>query len=172
MNQQKLYDYRELAYDLYRSADELLDKLVDLRKSRGMTQQDLADEMNVSQAYISKIENGKAHLVSLLVDYALEVGARVEFSVESAETHSEGDRSYKKVVQTSSVDVMATWNNGEMSLDNATTRTVYTLRGGEEYRLMTVVELPHDAGMSDRPRALAETGNMPVRARRREYANW
>lgn len=47
------YDYRELAYDLYHSGDELLDQLIEMRRRRGMTQTQLADEMNVSQGYIS-----------------------------------------------------------------------------------------------------------------------
>lgn len=88
------YDYRELAYDLYHSGDELLDQLVEMRKRRGMTQTQLADEMNVSQGYISQIENGKTNMVSLLTDYALEVGARIEYVVEPAEVKPDGGRHY------------------------------------------------------------------------------
>lgn len=64
------YDYEELAFDLYKAADDLLDNLVSMRKYRGMTQSQLADEMGVSQSYISQIENGQKQLVSLLTDYA------------------------------------------------------------------------------------------------------
>lgn len=59
------YDYEELAFDLYKAADDLLDNLVSMRKYRGMTQSQLADEMGVSQSYISQIENGQKQLVSL-----------------------------------------------------------------------------------------------------------
>lgn len=50
------YDYRELAYDLYHAEDQLLEELVSLRAQRGMTQKQLADEMGVSQSYVSQIE--------------------------------------------------------------------------------------------------------------------
>ena len=53
------YDYRELAYDLYHAEDQLLEELVSLRAHRGMTQKQLADEMGVSQSYVSQIENGR-----------------------------------------------------------------------------------------------------------------
>ncbi|WEV72208.1 helix-turn-helix transcriptional regulator [Bifidobacterium sp. ESL0790] len=87
------YDYQGLAGDLYREGFELLDKLVDMRKSRGMTQKDLAREMNVSQAYISQIENGQRELVSLLTDYALEVGAHLEYKVVPAEQTNPKEKS-------------------------------------------------------------------------------
>lgn len=92
MNSRDRYDYRELAYDLYKAAGDLLEDLVALRKSRCMTQRQLADEMNVSQSYVSQIENGKTNLVSLLTDYALEVGARITYVVEPAERRSKGSR--------------------------------------------------------------------------------
>lgn len=85
------YDYEELAFDLYKSADDLLDNLVSMRKYRGMTQSQLADEMGVSQSYISQIENGQKQLVSLLTDYAQEVGARIKYEVEPAEKKPNGN---------------------------------------------------------------------------------
>lgn len=84
------YDYEELAFDLYKAADDLLDNLVSMRKYRGMTQSQLADEMGVSQSYISQIENGQKQLVSLLTDYAQEVGARIKYEVEPAEKKPNG----------------------------------------------------------------------------------
>lgn len=85
------YDYEELAFDLYKAADDLLDNLVSMRKYRGMTQSQLADEMGVSQSYISQIENGQKQLVSLLTDYAQEVGARIKYEVEPAEKKPHGN---------------------------------------------------------------------------------
>lgn len=85
------YDYEELAFDLYKAADDLLDNLVSMRKYRGMTQSQLADEMGVSQSYISQIENGQKQLVSLLIDYAQEVGARIKYEVEPAEKKPNGN---------------------------------------------------------------------------------
>ncbi len=98
MDEQFSYDYGELAFDLYQAADELLDDLVAMRKHRGMTQSQLADEMGVSQSYISQIENGQKQLVSLLTDYAQEVGARIKYVVEPAE------RRPKKVIGVTSLD--------------------------------------------------------------------
>lgn len=71
MGDQNQYDYRELAYDLHKAAGDLLEDLVALRKSRCMTQRQLAAGMNVSQSYVSQIENGETNLVSLLTDYGL-----------------------------------------------------------------------------------------------------
>ena len=85
------YDYEELAFDLYKAADDPLDNLVSMRKYRGMTQSQLADEMGVSQSYISQIENGQKQLVSLLTDYAQEVGARIKYEVEPAEKKPNGN---------------------------------------------------------------------------------
>lgn len=85
-------DYEELTLDLYKAADDLLDDLVSMRKYRNMTQSQLADRMGVSQSYISQIENGQKQLVSLLTDYAQEVGARVKYVIEPAEKKPNGDR--------------------------------------------------------------------------------
>lgn len=90
MGDQNQYDYRELAYDLHKAAGDLLEDLVALRKSRCMTQRQLAAGMNVSQSYVSQIENGETNLVSLLTGYALEVGARITYVVEPAEQRSKG----------------------------------------------------------------------------------
>lgn len=62
MDGQLPYDYRELAYDLYHAEDQLLEGLVSMRVRRGMTQEQLADEMGVSQSYVSQIENGRKSL--------------------------------------------------------------------------------------------------------------
>lgn len=111
------YDYRELAYDLYHSGDELLDQLVEMRKRRGMTQTQLADEMNVSQGYISQIENGKTNMVSLLTDYALEVGARIEYVVEPAEAKPDGNRHYLREEIRAVVNGVASWESGEFTFE-------------------------------------------------------
>lgn len=115
---EKPYEYRELAYDLYKASDELLDKLVAMRKHRGMTQSDLADEMNVSQSYVSQIENGRKQLVSLLTDYALEVGARVEYVVEPAEAKPEGKRHYRELKHSETIPVMESWGDNNVTFGN------------------------------------------------------
>ena len=76
-----------------------------------MTQTQLADEMNVSQGYISQIENGKTNMVSLLTDYALEVGARIEYVVEPAEAKPDGSRHYLREEIRAVVNGVASWEN-------------------------------------------------------------
>jgi transcriptional regulator with XRE-family HTH domain len=164
MAQDVNYDYRELAYDIYRSADNLLDELVTLRKRRGMTQQDLADAMNVSQAYISQIENGRTNMVSLLIDYALEVGARLDFSVEAAEAHSAGMRFYTKISQSDSAEAIVNWDNDEMSLDSVNKEIVYTVKTAEGRKAVDVMELPKGKGEQGEAELLAGVG-------RREHAH-
>lgn len=117
MNRQDHYDYRELAYDLYKAAGDLLEDLVALRKRRRMTQRQLADEMNVSQSYVSQIENGKTNLVSLLTDYALEVGARITYVVEPAEQRSKGSR------YTFRQDGITDWREGQSWNDASASST-------------------------------------------------
>lgn len=137
------YDYKELAYDLYRAGDELLDDLVAMRKRRGMTQAQLADEMNVTQGYVSQIENGKTKLVSLLTDYALEVGARIEYVVEPAENKPEGRRHY--VRQQCHVELPASveWTDGAFTAGPiAVDARVELRRDGAQAEPYRVVLLP------------------------------
>lgn len=116
MDGQLPYNYRELAYDLYHAEDQLLEGLVAMRVQRGMTQKQLADEMGVSQSYVSQIENGRKKLVTLLIDYALEVGARVTYSVEPAELKPEGNRKYDTWKAAQQVQVTSEWPNGDITV--------------------------------------------------------
>lgn len=127
------YDYRELAYDLYRNADELLDSLVDMRRKRGLTQKRLADRMNVTQGYVSQIENGRTSLTSLLTDYALEVGARVEYRVEPAEDKPEGARRYYRLeMDFKGVPVGEEWRTGEVDMTSADVHVSVDARTGAD----------------------------------------
>lgn len=116
MGGQLPYDYRELAYDLYHAEDQLLEELVSLRAQRGMTQKQLADEMGVSQSYVSQIENGRKKLMTLLTDYALEVGARITYSVEPAELKPEGGRKYDTWKAAQQMQVTSEWSNGDITV--------------------------------------------------------
>lgn len=113
------YDYEELAFDLYKAADDLLEDLVSMRKNRGLTQSQLANEMGVSQSYISQIENGQKQLVSLLTDYAQEVGARIKYEVEPAEKKPNGNRHYTSEQITSAANAFVEWSSGNFSSENA-----------------------------------------------------
>lgn len=115
MDGQLPYDYEELAYDLYHAESQLLKDLVSMRARRGMTQEQLADEMDVSQSYISQIENGRKKLVALLTDYALEVGARITYSVEPAELKPEGNRKYDTWKMSQQLPTTNEWSDGDLT---------------------------------------------------------
>ncbi len=73
---------QQLAERLVAADDNLLDQLVELRKSKGLTQRDVADRLGVDQSAIARIESGDRdpHL-STLRRYALAIGAEVEHKV-------------------------------------------------------------------------------------------
>ena len=52
--------------------------LAEMRRSRGMTQQQLADAMHVSQANVSRIEHGEDAQLSTIRSYILALGGRLE----------------------------------------------------------------------------------------------
>ncbi|PST46240.1 transcriptional regulator [Bifidobacterium callitrichos] len=142
MTEAQAYDYRELAFDLYNNAEELLDELVAMRKRRKMTQAQLADAMNVTQGYVSQIENGKTSLTSLLTDYALEVGARIGYVVEPAETKPEGARHYiyKKMQYT--VPAFTEWKDDSVTVGRATYKASVEMKGeadAEEVKRITLI---------------------------------
>lgn len=148
MTEAQAYDYQELAFDLYNSADELLSKLVDMRKRRKMTQTQLAEAMNVTQGYISQIENGRTSLTSLLTDYALEVGARIDYTVEPAETKPEGSQRYiYKEVKEYNVPVATEWEKNGPSMGHAS------------YRLTAETKDEADAGAPKRITLIPEKRN-------------
>ena len=111
-------DYEALAYELYREADNLIEGLVSVRESRGMSTQELAQEMNVDETTIVGIENGSIEpTLQLLVDYALETGAVFHIQVEKAETAKMSSHSFRK--WTTSAVCAAEWNNGDKAVFTA-----------------------------------------------------
>ena len=117
MAQAPAYDYRELAFDNYAEAHALLRKLVAMREMRGMRQEDLADEMGVTQGYVSQIENGRTGLLDRLNDYAIEVGIRITYHVEPAELLPHGRRHAKLQLskQRGRERIASTWSDGRRS---------------------------------------------------------
>lgn len=105
-------EYHKRALGLYRENDELLDKLVSIREARGLTQEELADKMNVPPESVARIESGGLPLTSLLTNYALEVGASVHYDVRpvecpvaaSSQDDSIADNRTTVVVATDTVD--------------------------------------------------------------------
>jgi DNA-binding Xre family transcriptional regulator len=54
--------------------------LADLRASRQVTQQDLADQLAISQANVSRIEHGDDLYLSTLANYVAALGGRLELT--------------------------------------------------------------------------------------------
>jgi transcriptional regulator with XRE-family HTH domain len=69
-----------------RDVEHLIDTLVDLRCRLGISQAELAREMDTTQSSVSKFERaGGDPRVSTLQRYASAIGARVRFSVDATE---------------------------------------------------------------------------------------
>jgi transcriptional regulator with XRE-family HTH domain len=79
------YDRRQLSRELYAAGDSLLDRIVELREERGLSQRDLARIMGVSQPYISQIENGQVRLTDKITDLLYALGARIEYPIQKEE---------------------------------------------------------------------------------------
>lgn len=56
-------------------------RLAEIRRSRGLTQQDLAERMGVTKGRISQIEQGKISGQEILVRYAAALGGRLHQSI-------------------------------------------------------------------------------------------
>lgn len=82
--------YERLAVSLYEASDSLLDGLVAIRRKHHLTRAQLADRMNVSESTVRRIETEQTPLVDRLVNYALEAGADVTFTVTDAEETKDG----------------------------------------------------------------------------------
>lgn len=73
----------ELADSLVESDDQLLEKLVKLRKDHGLTQSDVAERMGVSQPTVAAFERYDANpTLSTIRRYALAVGGSVRHAVD------------------------------------------------------------------------------------------
>jgi predicted MPP superfamily phosphohydrolase len=71
------------------------------------------------QSYISQIENGQKQLVSLLTDYAQEVGAQIKYVVDPAEKKPKGNRLHVIGQVTSQAKAFVKWQNGDYSSEDA-----------------------------------------------------
>lgn len=56
--------------------------------------------------------------MTLLTDYALEVGARITYSVEPAELKPEGSRKYDTWKAARQMQVTSEWSNGDITVGN------------------------------------------------------
>ena len=78
-----------LASDLMESFDDLLSGLVDLRVAKGLTQNEVASRMGVTQPAIAALEAHDANpTITTLVRYAHALHAKVSISVSDADETS------------------------------------------------------------------------------------
>ncbi|MFT3942220.1 MAG: helix-turn-helix domain-containing protein [Ancrocorticia sp.] len=74
------------AVDMEEARQRLIDQLIAIRKSRGMTGSDVARELGISRQAVSKIEHGSRdpHL-STLIRYAMAVKAHISLNATREE---------------------------------------------------------------------------------------
>lgn len=150
IEQRQDYDEYELFYDLQESSENLLEELVRLRHARKLTQQQLGDRLGVTQAYISKIENGEAPLTDLLIDYAAGVGARLSFGLEKAEEKPLGNRQTPYIQNTVAIQTMNTWEDKSLSIDEQIIKYSPKARRGSNERPKETMVIGLSANMRER----------------------
>lgn len=70
---------------------ELIDQLSDLRRTRGLSQTEVAARMGTSQSALARLESGVADVrVSTLERYAAALGADIGFAIRPNETNPDG----------------------------------------------------------------------------------
>ena len=73
--------------DMAEDPTELIDRLSELRRSRGLSQTEVAARMGTSQSALARLESGQADVrVSTLARYAAALDADIGFSVRDRTT--------------------------------------------------------------------------------------
>ncbi|TCD53741.1 XRE family transcriptional regulator [Alloscardovia theropitheci] len=86
----------------YAMITNILKQLTNIRSARGMTQADVAEEMDVTQGYVSRLENGSTSMFDNLVDYAYAVDARIVLQAFPMEdTHAYESATQLNILSTS-----------------------------------------------------------------------
>ncbi len=75
-------EFRE-RYNLILQKLEIAKKIIDYRIKHGLTQKELADELDVTQQYISKIEEGDYSTLDSVGHILFKIGYRLVLRVES-----------------------------------------------------------------------------------------
>ena len=85
--QEKLKDpyFKEL-YELEQQKYSIVKEIVDYRVKKGITQEQLAEQVGVSQQHISKIENGEFSSISTLEKVLLGIGKTVRIKAVALNT--------------------------------------------------------------------------------------
>lgn len=74
------------AVDMEEARHRLVDELVQIRKARGLSMQDVADELQISRQAVSKIERASRDpRISTLIRYAMAIGAHISFDARPEE---------------------------------------------------------------------------------------
>ncbi|MBU4311232.1 MAG: helix-turn-helix domain-containing protein [Candidatus Omnitrophica bacterium] len=88
-------EFRE-RYNLILQKLEIAKKIIDYRIKHGLTQKELADELDVTQQYISKIEEGDYSTLDAVGHILFKIGYRLVLRVESNKAKSELIRTPKE----------------------------------------------------------------------------
>lgn len=85
-----------IASELINQSQDMLDELLDLRKRKGMTQQDVADIIGVTRTAVTAFERYDSDpKLSTIIRYAMAVGARLNISVEDGQAWARVERERK-----------------------------------------------------------------------------
>ncbi|MFJ4267729.1 helix-turn-helix transcriptional regulator [Paenarthrobacter nicotinovorans] len=88
------HDARQiLAEDLINETQDLLADLIDLRRAKGLTQDDIAKAIGVTRTAITAFERYDGDpKMSTIVRYAMAVGARISINVEDGQSWATQER--------------------------------------------------------------------------------
>lgn len=89
-----------IASELVNQTQDMLDDLLELRKRKGMTQQDIADAIGVTRTAVTAFERYDSDpKLSTIIRYALAVGARLNIAVEDGDAWAKVERERKYIAE-------------------------------------------------------------------------
>ncbi|MCO4256477.1 helix-turn-helix transcriptional regulator [Pseudarthrobacter cellobiosi] len=89
-----------IASELINQSQDMMDELLQLRKRKGMTQQDIADIIGITRTAVTAFERYDSDpKLSTLVRYAMAVGARLNITVEDGETWAKVEREREYIAE-------------------------------------------------------------------------
>jgi DNA-binding XRE family transcriptional regulator len=89
-----------IASELVNQTQDMLDDLLELRKRKGMTQQDIAETIGVTRTAVTAFERYASDpKLSTLIRYAMAVGARLNIAVEDGDAWAKVERERKYIAE-------------------------------------------------------------------------
>ena len=89
-----------IASELVSQTQDMLDDLLELRKRKGMTQQDIAETIGVTRTAVTAFERYDSDpKLSTLIRYAMAVGARLNIAVEDGDAWAKLERERKYIAE-------------------------------------------------------------------------